>query len=59
MPTSDSSAAITKAIEILQDALRKETSNKKAVRPDILAAANALLEILGLPSVAPDGPTGQ
>jgi hypothetical protein len=58
-PSVDSSSQISHAIEILQDALRKETINKKAVRPDIVSAANILLGILGLPSVAPDVPSGQ
>jgi hypothetical protein len=58
-PSTDSSSQITHAIQILQDALHKETINKKAVRPDIVAATNILLGILGLPSVAPDIPSGQ
>ncbi len=58
-PGTDSSTQITQAIQILQDALHKETISKKEVRPDIVAAANILLEILGLPSVAPDIPIGQ
>jgi hypothetical protein len=59
MSPTDSSAQIAQAIQVLQDALRKETINVKAVRPDIVKAANILLGILDLPSVAPDGPGGQ
>jgi hypothetical protein len=59
MPSSDSSAQIVQAIQLLQDALKKEQINVKAVRPDIVAAANVLLGILGLPSVAPDNSIGQ
>jgi hypothetical protein len=59
LASDDSSTQITQAIQLLQDALKKETINKKAVRPDIVSAANILLGILGLPSVAPDFPTGQ
>ena len=55
----DSVSQITEAIEILQDAIKKEAISKKAVRADIVSAANILLDILGLPSVAPDGPDGQ
>jgi hypothetical protein len=58
-PGTDSSTQITHAIQLLQDALHKEIINKKAVRHDIVAAANILLGILGLPSVAPDIPSGQ
>jgi len=55
-PTSDSSVQITSAIKLLQDALRKESTDKAAVRKDIVDAANILLGILGLRSVAPDVP---
>ena len=51
-PTSE--AQITQAIGILQDAIRKEAFDKKAVRADIVKAANILLGILGLKGVAPD-----
>jgi hypothetical protein len=57
--TTDSVSQISEAIQILQDAIRKEAISKKAVRADIVSAANILLDILGLPSVAPDGPDGQ
>ena len=53
---TDSSATqqITNAIVILQDAVRKEAFDKKAVRADVVKAANILLGILGLKAVAPD-----
>jgi hypothetical protein len=57
--TNDSSEQITQAIQVLQDAIRKEAINKKAVRGDIVQATNILLGILGLPSVAPEVPDGQ
>jgi hypothetical protein len=57
--TTDSVSQITEAIEILQDAIKKEAISKKIVRADIVSAANILLGILGLASVAPDGPDGQ
>jgi hypothetical protein len=53
-PANDSSARITAAIGILQDALKKEAYDKKAVRADVVQASNILLGLLGLPSVAPD-----
>jgi hypothetical protein len=53
-PANDSSAQITTAIGILQDALKKEAYDKKAVRADVVQASNILLGLLGLPSVAPD-----
>jgi hypothetical protein len=53
-PTSSSGEHIADAIAILQDALRKEAYDKKAVHADIVKASNILLSILGLPSVAPD-----
>ncbi|MDQ6706841.1 MAG: hypothetical protein M3Z85_12815 [Acidobacteriota bacterium] len=56
---NDSSAQITEAIQLLQDAIKKESINKKAVRVDVVKAANILLGIIGLPSVAPDFPDGQ
>jgi hypothetical protein len=58
-PSIDSRAQITQAIQVLQDAIKKEAINKKAVRADVVQAANILLGILGLPSVAPDFPDGQ
>ena len=58
-PASSSAEQITAAIGVLQDALRKEAIDKKAVHADILKAANMLLDILGLPSVAPDIGGGQ
>ena len=59
MQTSDSSQAqITEAIGVLQDAIRKEAFDKKAVRADIVKAANILMGILGLKGVAPDNDTG-
>jgi hypothetical protein len=57
-PATSSAQQITAAITALQDALHKEAFDKKAVRADIVTAANLLLEILGLPSVAPDIPVG-
>lgn len=54
MPGTDSTPEITKAILLLQDAIKKEAIDKKAVRADIVSAANILLQILGLASVAPD-----
>lgn len=53
-----SSARITEAIGILQDAIQKEDYDKKAVRADVVKAANILLGILGLTSVAPDPDRG-
>jgi hypothetical protein len=53
-PTSSSAEQIADAIAILQDALRKEAFDKKAVHADVVKASNILLSILGLPSVAPD-----
>ena len=41
----------------MQDAVRKEAFDKKAVRADVVKAANILLGILGLKGVAPD-PSG-
>ena len=57
-PSSSSAQQITAAITVLQDALHKEAYDKKAVHADIVKAANLLLEILGLASVAPDIPVG-
>ena len=56
--STDSQAQITAAIGILQDALKKEAFDKKAVRADIVKASNILLGLLGLPSVAPDPNSG-
>jgi len=53
-PTGNSAQQITAVIALLQDALHKEAYDKKAVHADVVNAANLLLEILGLPSVAPD-----
>lgn len=53
-PSDSSQAQITQAIGILQDALRKEAFDKKAVRADVVKAANILLGLLGLQGVAPD-----
>ncbi len=50
---------ITDAITLLQDAIRKEAFDKKAVRVDVVKAANILLGILGLKGVAPDAGVGQ
>jgi hypothetical protein len=59
MQSSDSSQAqITEAIGILQDAIRKEAFDKKAVRADVVRAANILMGILGLKGVAPDSGSG-
>jgi hypothetical protein len=52
--SSSSQAQITQAIGILQDAVRKGASDPKAVRADVVKAANILLEILGLKGVAND-----
>jgi hypothetical protein len=52
--STDSQTQITAAISILQDALKKEAYDKKAVRADVVKASNILLGLLGLPSVAPD-----
>jgi hypothetical protein len=57
-PATSSKQQITDAIAVLQDALRKESFDKKAVHADIVKASNILLSILGLPSVAPDVPVG-
>ena len=51
---ADTSAEITKAIELLKDAVANEDVDKKAMRADIVAATNILLGILGLAAVAPD-----
>jgi hypothetical protein len=51
---TDSQAQITAAIALLQDALKKEAFDKKAVHADVVKASNILLGLLGLPSVAPD-----
>jgi hypothetical protein len=58
-PSTDSQSQITAAIGILQDALRKEAYDKKAVRADVVKASNILLSLLGLPSVAPDPNIGR
>ncbi len=52
--TSTTSTQLAQAIQILQDAIHKEAINKKLVRADIVSAANILLGLLGIPSVAPD-----
>ena len=57
-PSGTSQAQITQAIGILQDALRKESFDAKAVHADVVKAANILMGILGLKGVAPDGGTG-
>ena len=55
MPANDISAShINEAITVLQDALRKEAFDQKAVHADIVKAANILLGMLGLKSVGPD-----
>ena len=53
-PSDSSKAQITEAIGILQDAVRKEAFDSKAVRADVVKAANILMGILGLKGVAPD-----
>jgi hypothetical protein len=58
-PSTGSESQITEAISILQDAIRKEAFDKKAVRADVVKAANILLGILGLKGVAPDMGVGQ
>jgi hypothetical protein len=58
MPSDSSQTQITEAIGILQDALKKEAFDKKAVRTDVVKAANILMGILGLKGVAPDTDTG-
>jgi len=50
---------IAEVIALLQDAIRKEAFDKKAVRADIVKAANVLLGMLGLKGVAPDAGVGQ
>jgi hypothetical protein len=57
-PSDREQAKITETISILQDAIRKESFDPKAVRANIVKAANLLLGILGLPGVAPDGGGG-
>ena len=57
-PIDSSQAQITAAIGILQDAIRKEAFDSKAVRADVVKATNILLGILGLKGVAPDINTG-
>ena len=56
---SSSTQQITDAIVVLQDAIKKEAFDKKAVRKDVVKAANILLGILGLKAVAPDPDPGQ
>ncbi len=58
-PSTGSQSQITAAIGILQDALKKESYDKKAVRADVVKAANILLGILGLKAVAPDPGGGE
>ena len=58
-PVTSSSDQISSAIAVLQDALHKEAFDKKAVHADILKAANILLGMLGLKSVAPDIGVGE
>ncbi len=53
-PNDTERAKIAQAIGILQQAIREEAFDPKAVRADIVKAANMLLMILGLPGVAPD-----
>ncbi len=50
---------IAEAIALLQDALKKESFDKKAAHADVVKAANMLLGSLGLPGVAPDVGGGQ
>jgi len=57
-PNDTERAQITQAIGILQQAIREEAFDPKAVRADIVKATNMLLGILGLPGVAPDGGGG-
>jgi hypothetical protein len=59
MDTGSVGSEITQAIGLLQDAVRKEAFDKKAVRADVVEAANILLGILGLKGVAPDPDIGQ
>ena len=56
MPDTDQ---LTAAIAALQDAVRKGAFDKKAAHADIVKAANILMGMLGLPSVAPDPGHGQ
>ncbi len=56
---SGSTQQLTDAIVVLQDAVKKEAFDKKAVRKDVVKAANILLGILGLKAVAPDGEPGE
>lgn len=58
-PFGNSAQQITTVIGVLQDALHKEAYDKKAVHSDVVKAANLLLELLGLPSVAPDTGAGE
>jgi hypothetical protein len=53
-PSDSSQSQITQAIGILQDALRKEAFDKRAVHDDVVKAANILMGILGLKGVGPD-----
>jgi hypothetical protein len=57
-PSDSSQAQITAVIGILQDAVREEAFDEKAVRADVVKAANILLGILGLKGVAPDPDDG-
>jgi hypothetical protein len=58
-PATSSNDQITSAIAILQDALHKEAFDKKAAHADVVKAANILLGMLGLASVAPDVGVGE
>ena len=53
-PSDSSQAQIAAAIAILQDAIKKEAFDKKAVQDDVLKAVNILNEIIGLNAVGPD-----
>jgi hypothetical protein len=54
-----SDSPLAEAIGLLQDAIRKEAFDKKAVRADVVKATNILLGTLGLKGVAPDPDVGQ
>ena len=56
---STSTSQITQAITLLQDAIRKEAFDAKAMRADVVKAANILLGMLGLSAVAPDPKGGE
>ena len=53
-PSDSSKDEITKAIEILKNAIGRHAADNKAVHDDLVQAANILNSLVGLSAVGPD-----